>query len=623
MSAQPQRKEPVSEGVSQKPGRLKSLMLEMGVPGGQFTGIPPTQHEWQKTPGSHTTPLVRMWSLMIHLTCTWGHESPYAMETTDGGKVVPVYLEGLAQRLDMDQGNAARTWQLGVRLGIWRNGTVQEGKRRLYLCGKVEPKPEAQVNPGQNDVCTNIILPPRYEKIVRGWDADRADKVRAGWRRQVALRNAVLADFMAAGRHACDQSDDTFFSGWGLEPNRLEPREGFSIDEDLAAAARGHLEEIAPAVAREVRLDELEAAAWQSMPDGERHARIKAGLDELVAEYHQGRTVGGEYREGRTFRGWGKKRWDEEAEKVARRHIREKLAAELVESPEAMMAVHTSKDSVQSAAGAPYEAQNAPDTTAHPYTQPLLAKGQNSEPSSTTRRARNRSGLQPLPPDEHKQLHTPQQPDSFTPADVRTVSDALFHAWGPLDPEDETPVKLLQIGLKHIGPQIVAAVVERWISDFAAAKASANYVIESPRLFVAAAERGSLAAWIRGNGKALEHMVREKKRELLDQRSEACQQLFQHMSTFQELLPGGPVIGFDVPEHVDGVLAIIDELRGADVLAFSVFAASQLRSISERRAMKKLPARPEDAPAGPRILAVLLDLARQYRVEQARKGGRR
>lgn len=341
-----ERKPPNTEGGSD--GRLKRLMKEMGG-SGQFTGIPPGQLEWMEPEAPHNPPLNRMWSLMIHRTCGFGYESAYAIDSySDRSEMC---LENLAKLLDMDPSNANKTWRLGVRLGLWRNGTPQEGKRRLYLCGKVNPQEIPSEN-SQIVVCTNHNLPPYIEKIVNSWAPDRAKKFHADWRVQMTITNAMHAKFIAASRWATDQHNDTFLKGYGLDKKRLN-REEFSVDEDVAKVAKEFLGTIAPRIASAVRLEERTAAAWDVLAESDRAARIKAAAELLQAEWRHGTL---------RARGWSAKRWQAEAERIARQDLHRQLAES---------SVQTTNDSVQSAENTSYGVVSAPRTAALPYIQPL------------------------------------------------------------------------------------------------------------------------------------------------------------------------------------------------------------------------------------------------------------
>jgi hypothetical protein len=106
-------------------------MSKMGSSG--FTPLPPVQHKWQDDP--RQAPLHRIWSWMVGHTCAFGHMSPYAV-SSEGHEL---HLENAAEDLRMDVANTRRAWRKGLSLGLWRNGTKEEGVRRLYFLGKLKP----------------------------------------------------------------------------------------------------------------------------------------------------------------------------------------------------------------------------------------------------------------------------------------------------------------------------------------------------------------------------------------------------------------------------------------------------------------------------------------------------
>ena len=77
-------------------------------------------------------------------TMHWGHRTAYATDNrTDRGAGKELHIEHIAADLKdlegkpMEIANCYRVWRRGVERGLWRNGTAEEGQRRLYLTGKV------------------------------------------------------------------------------------------------------------------------------------------------------------------------------------------------------------------------------------------------------------------------------------------------------------------------------------------------------------------------------------------------------------------------------------------------------------------------------------------------------
>src|SRR5271165_6645048 len=170
--------------------RVKELMKELGSQSG-FDPIPPDQHKWMIA--WDQPPLQRMWAWMLGHTIHWGHRSPYAIDKGTGREL---NIENAAQDLKdqngepMDLSNLYRVWRRGVERGIWRNGSTQEGSRRLYLTGKV-PKFSGE-DEAKRIVCTDY-LPSSIRKQIQDWDAERQAKLRIKWDEELELQGHVQA----------------------------------------------------------------------------------------------------------------------------------------------------------------------------------------------------------------------------------------------------------------------------------------------------------------------------------------------------------------------------------------------------------------------------------------------
>ena len=184
-------------------------------------------------------------------------------------------------------------------------------------------------------------------------------------------------------------------------------------------------------------------------------------------------------------------------------------------------------------------------------------------------------------------------------------------AWGsPLLPGDDAPVELLKIGT---GLKAPVRALCMWIEYFGRMKAAKGYAIESPRLFVAAAPRG-LPPWIRANRTLVDAASRAQQRELARDVAE----LFYQIPAWQKLLPGGPEISPDVSEHVDGAIAIVQALRGRPVTRFALHVIVRLQ---DHQPLAKAPGRFPNAPPGPRLLALLFELAEEFVKGRLKAGG--
>jgi hypothetical protein len=214
--------------------RNLKLMRDMG--GNSYNPFPPAQHNcWRDMPGA--PPLMRMWSLMTHLTLDFGHRTPYASYRDEHGALHAVFIEQLAERLKMDEANTYRTWREGLDLGLWRNGTKEEGQRRLYLCAVVKPKnpPNTQENTGEN--CLYRQFPPYLRAAIKALPAEKQAAFLARHKATVERGNALHAEVTAAVRLIVDQEHDAIFAEFGLPKRRETHVNSKATPEDQEARA--------------------------------------------------------------------------------------------------------------------------------------------------------------------------------------------------------------------------------------------------------------------------------------------------------------------------------------------------------------------------------------------------
>lgn len=222
-----------------KAGEIKKLTKAMGAP--YLDLIPPDQHKWQMDKGE--PPIHRMWSWLCSHTIHWnGQErSAWAIDKENND----LFIEHLAKDVFGDGAgnlaNARTYWQEGKARGLWRNGTKEEGKRRLYLCGEVTPaQPELPADPEKS---MYILIPDQILKKTKGWPAEKLESFRvwySGWaptRKEV--RDTSIAELVGVARGILDRDDDTaLLAEWGIPPNRQEHKNGKSQEEAEASQAR-------------------------------------------------------------------------------------------------------------------------------------------------------------------------------------------------------------------------------------------------------------------------------------------------------------------------------------------------------------------------------------------------
>jgi hypothetical protein len=222
-----------------KPGEIKKLTKALGAP--YLDLIPPDQHKWQMDSGN--PPLHRIWSWLCAHTIHWNGQqrNAWAIDKENND----LFLEHLAKDLwGPGRGNlenARGYWNEGKARGLWRNGTKEEGRRRLYLCGEVTPvQPELAADP-ENSMY--ILVPDQILKKTKDWPPEKLAAFRtwySGWaptRKEV--RDTAIAELVGVARSILDRDDDSaLLTEWGIPANRQEHKNGKSPEEAAARQAR-------------------------------------------------------------------------------------------------------------------------------------------------------------------------------------------------------------------------------------------------------------------------------------------------------------------------------------------------------------------------------------------------
>ncbi len=205
-------------------------MRRMGVKGHPFDPMPPDQHKWQRAKGED--PLHRLWSWMTGHTVAFHHRSEYAVN--DEGR--ELHLEHASKDLDMDLAQVYRVWNEGVSKGLWRNGTKEEGKRKLYLCGSVKPKPAPESAEDQNPKidCT-VNFPAQIRNIIKDWPKEQREKLAADIARVRAVQPDLTAVAVAAVRTLIALEEDKVYEGYGVKVIHQEHKKNGETADDVQA----------------------------------------------------------------------------------------------------------------------------------------------------------------------------------------------------------------------------------------------------------------------------------------------------------------------------------------------------------------------------------------------------
>lgn len=206
------------------------LMRRMGAK--SFDPMPPTQHQWQR--GKAWPEVMRLWSWLCYHTIHWGHRSEYAVDH-EGNEL---HIENAAAALKMDEANARRAWRAGVGMGIWRNGTKNEGMRRLYLVGQVDlSRAEREGEEKAAEVCTDLLPPYILLQINKLAPERRAEFEQEYLALDKAGRGAV-AEAVAAVRDIIDQQKDSMFSAFGI--HKIHAEKNSHLKAKARAGRNGH-----------------------------------------------------------------------------------------------------------------------------------------------------------------------------------------------------------------------------------------------------------------------------------------------------------------------------------------------------------------------------------------------
>jgi hypothetical protein len=225
-----------------------------------FDPIPPDQITWALA--KDRAPLNRVWAAMCVHTLHWGHRKEYAV-TKEGHEM---HIEHIASYLDMDDSGVYKAWREGVALGLWRNGTMREGKRRLYLLARVVPvqaeeKGEDKENPF---LCTRLFSGSICKQL-KDWPKSNREDVERRGAVQNEKHKAAFREATALLRDIREDDNDRFFAS-------IQPPEGFP---PLVEARQEHESKLSA--------EELEARRLRA-------ERFRPRLEELVqtvSEYVQ------------------------------------------------------------------------------------------------------------------------------------------------------------------------------------------------------------------------------------------------------------------------------------------------------------------------------------------------
>ena len=228
-----------------KKRKISQLAKALGCGKAGLDLIPPDQYLWMQKDGE--PPLYRLWSWMMYQTMHWGRDSAYAI-SLDGREL---HLKHAADDLGIDEKNIYKYWKEGVRRGLWRNGTKDEGSQRMYLCGTVTPL--AADDP---TIVRTYNFPPHMLTLsdcileqIQAFPPDKQKEAFVRYGRIVEVGKQVHAELTARPPQGAGSRTRISFCGgiWASKNNRQEHKRKGATAADIRSAAatdRGSLPEV-------------------------------------------------------------------------------------------------------------------------------------------------------------------------------------------------------------------------------------------------------------------------------------------------------------------------------------------------------------------------------------------
>lgn len=241
----------MSEKKSTKiePGPIENVVRDMG-PWHGFNPLPGHGHKWMLASHIDLSPTCYViWAWLFdhtlalgaaHPSERYGPRSPYAVIRRKD-ETIEAHLEHIAADTDVEIHNLRKYWLEGAAAGVWRNGTEEEGTRRMFLCTEVQKAPEKRVDTPDSGVCTypweklpsyvsNHIqtLPP--EQIKHFWEKYETSE---------EVGKLLSAEVIAIGREVMGQEQDNLFREFGADKIRqVHTKNGVDPEALKARAAR-------------------------------------------------------------------------------------------------------------------------------------------------------------------------------------------------------------------------------------------------------------------------------------------------------------------------------------------------------------------------------------------------
>jgi hypothetical protein len=245
MSA-PQPRKPISS-QGEGDGHLSKFAAELGAP--WLDPLPPAQYLTFADEGYE--PWLRVWATILACTIAVGCRSPFAI---DRRTKKPVYIEDIARRLNMDEGNARRA----LRRLIGEGRIRRDDEGRLWLAGDfkipVGPQPVKPEDDPEEALKRSVtdLFKPYYVRQIMKLKPHLIRELVESKQKRIEKSRFRYADLVAAGRLMDDREDNTMMAQYGVKLIREE--HDLPLEKKAAIEARrNRAEKLVPLLEKHVQ----------------------------------------------------------------------------------------------------------------------------------------------------------------------------------------------------------------------------------------------------------------------------------------------------------------------------------------------------------------------------------
>jgi hypothetical protein len=271
-----------------------TLMEEIGAP--SYNPIPPDHTKWAlEQPG--VPPVIRLWAWVIDGTLdhkTGRQRSPFVVDEFGNER----HIKDAAKRFGWDRSNLGKYWK-EVQLRGWaRPGTAEEGRKRIFICGKVNPVKELEEelaamysgSTGGRKKSKNGLRKPHLADYYKGAVLRHIERLPANRKEAITSRllsvrdedERLRVDMDEARRTYIEQKENSIFDEFGIPKTRipLEKRKKLGTERKAEIAERD--KRIKPLIKVVERYSEYAQTTFE-FGDGEVYADQENGFTQTAA----------------------------------------------------------------------------------------------------------------------------------------------------------------------------------------------------------------------------------------------------------------------------------------------------------------------------------------------------